>query len=47
VSSVGVSEPMAHEEMIQLLNINTLHHSSGPLATTEASTEVCGLTALV
>ncbi|KAK7130318.1 hypothetical protein R3I93_019827 [Phoxinus phoxinus] len=39
VSSVGVSEPMAHEEMIQLLNINTLHHSSGPLATTEASTE--------
>ncbi|XP_067248509.1 tyrosine-protein phosphatase non-receptor type 5 [Chanodichthys erythropterus] len=39
VSSVGVSEPMAHEEMIQLLNINTLHHSSGPVGTTEASTE--------
>ncbi|XP_018930302.1 tyrosine-protein phosphatase non-receptor type 5-like [Cyprinus carpio] len=39
VSSVGASEPVAHEEMIRLLNINTLHHSSGPLATTEAPTE--------
>ncbi|XP_051544672.1 receptor-type tyrosine-protein phosphatase R-like isoform X1 [Myxocyprinus asiaticus] len=39
VSSVGASEPVAHEEMIRLLKINTLHHSSGPLATTEASTE--------
>ncbi|XP_055045988.2 tyrosine-protein phosphatase non-receptor type 7 [Misgurnus anguillicaudatus] len=39
VSSVGVSEAVSHEEMIRLLNINTLHHSSGLFSTTEAPTE--------
>lgn len=39
VSSVGGSDPAAHEEMIRLLNLNNLQHSSGPIATTEASTE--------